>query len=550
MGPRDETEGHEGSSEAATPASGAPGSDPAVSDGSEGTAAETAHPMSAADAEESERAREERVVEIEAQESTSGGTLSAGEASLRGSAIQGGAYLAAREVAGIVLRAGGIVVVTRLIGPGSYGVFAAAAAFAALIATLSQMGLEVYLIRQPEEPTDTLYRQVFSFLLVVSVSAAGLAALISLGLAHLISGIGDSQRVFLLLMVSVPLNVLWAPAQAKIERAFGYKRMAWLELGGDVAFYAVAVVLAVAGAGAWSLAAGFVAWQAFLLVGSFWLAGMRPGWSWSNATVRDLLRHGTPYASTGAITAGKGLINPIVVGRLYGSTGVGYVALALRLIDTLGFAQRATWRLGLVALSKVRGETDRLVRGVEQGMVLQLLATAGPILGACVLANWAIPLAFGKEWIPMIPVFAWLAVGRITTAPLTVEFAVLYASSRNTEVAIGTLLNLVATFLLALVLVPALGIVGYGVATVVGIVAWAHVHRSAHRLAPFRVWPTVRLSIGLVPLGFFPLMAWPLSLVLFVPLVVIIAVPQVHRELLAYVHLVWGGLRRPGEVSR
>ncbi|HXY28158.1 MAG TPA: oligosaccharide flippase family protein [Acidimicrobiales bacterium] len=520
------------------------------SDGTSGEDEQGQHPHNPGTSYDPTDERNQLADQLEIIGATEGESLSTGQGSLRASAIQGGAYLAAREVAGIVVRAGGIVVVTRLIGPSSYGIFSAASAFAMVIAVVTQMGLEVYLIRQHEEPSDTLYRQVFSFLLVVSVSVSALATLVSLGLVHLISGIAAGQRVFMLLMVSIPLNVLWAPAQAKIERAFGYKRMAWLELGGDTVLYAVAVVLAVFGAGAWSLAVAWVVWQAWLLVGSYWLADLRPGWSWSRSTVRDMLRHGLPYASSGVTATGKGLINPIVVGYFYGSTGVGYVALALRLIDTLGFALRATWRLGLVALSKVRSQTDRLVRGIEQGMTLQLLATAAPVLAACILANWLIPFLFGHKWVPIIPVFAWLAVGRITTAPLTVEFAVLYNAARNTEVAVGTLLNLVLTFVLALVLVPALGINGYAVATVIGIVAWIHVHRTARKVAPFRVWPTIRLSIGLVPVALFPLVPWPFSLLLCLPLVVVCAVPQVHRELLGHVHLVWSGLRKPSGVIR
>ncbi len=494
--------------------------------------------------------RERLADEIEAREGAEGASLGAGEASLRTSAVQGGAYLALREVVGIVVRSLGIVVVTRLIGPSSYGIYAAAAAFALVIATVAQMGLEVYLIRQADEPSDTLYHQVFSFLLVVSVAVAALAIGLSLALSHLIGGIAPSQRIFMLLMLSVPLNVLWAPAQAKIERAFGYKRMAWLELGGDTVYYAVAVALAIAGAGGWSLAIGFVVWQGWLLVGSYWLASLRPRWSWSRDTVRDLFRHGAPYAGSGVTNTAKGLINPIVVGRFYGSTGVGYVALALRLIDTLSFAQRATWRLGLVALSKVRAQTDRLVRGIEQGMVLQLLATSVPVLGACVLANWLIPFAFGQQWAPMIPVFAWLAVSKITTAPMTVQFAVLYSASRNAVVALGTLINLIANFVLALLLVPALGIVGLGVAFAVGGLSWFPVHRSARKIAPFSLWSSFRLMVGLVPLAFFPLVAWPLSLLLFAPLAAVSALRQVRLELLGYLRLVWGGLRRPGQVSR
>src|SRR6185437_11831333 len=53
-----------------------------------------------------------------------------------------------------------------------------------------------------------------------------------------------------ILLLSIPLNVLWAPAQAFIERSFAYRRMGLLELGGDVVLYVVAVPAAIGGAGA------------------------------------------------------------------------------------------------------------------------------------------------------------------------------------------------------------------------------------------------------------------------------------------------------------
>src|SRR5664280_3870639 len=65
------------------------------------------------------------------------------------------------------------------------------------------------------------------------------------------------------------------------------------------------------------------------------------------------------------ITQCKESWNPIVVGRYFGATGVGYVALASRLVDTIGFAQRATWRLGLVVLAKVQSDAARVRRGIE-----------------------------------------------------------------------------------------------------------------------------------------------------------------------------------------
>jgi PST family polysaccharide transporter len=473
-----------------------------------------------------------------------------GEESLRTTAIQGGAYLAVREILGIGLRAVGIIIITRIIGPGAFGTYAGAAAFATLIANASQMGMEVYLIRQPEDPSDELYHQVFTFLLLLSTLVASVAVGVSFLAAHFISGIAAEQQLFLVLMISVPINVLWAPAQAKIERAFGYKRMAWLELGGDVTFYLVAVILALVGAGAWSLVIGFLAWQLWLLVLSFRFAGMWPRLRWSSSVNRDLLRHGLPYSTTGILGAATGLISPIVVGISYGAVGVGYVSLALRLIDTLSFGARATWRLGMVALSKVRDQADRLARGIEQAMLLQLLATVVPILSVCVLANWLIPTAFGRSWVPMIPVLVWLGLARIASSPLTIEFAALYVASRNFVVTIATALNGVATLVFALILVPTLGIVGYGVAVLLSVVTRPYTHRKALEVAQFSSWSCTRLMVPLMPIAFFPLVEWPYSLMLFIPTLLVLAFPSVRKELVSNGLLVWNGVIRSRTVTR
>jgi PST family polysaccharide transporter len=477
-------------------------------------------------------------------------TPSGDEANLRETAIQGGGYLAAREIAGIGLRSLGIIAITRIIGPSSFGLYAAAAAFATLIGNAAQMGMEVFLIRQPEEPTDELYQQVFTFLLVISVLAAGMAIGASFLVVQLDSSLEAPQRLFIVLAASIPINVLWAPAQAKIERSFGYKRMAWLEFGGDAIFYAVATALALLGAGAWCLVAGFVAWQSWLFVGSLRFSHLSLRWNWSSSVNRSLLHHGSSYSSAGILQAATGLINPIVVGAFFGSAGVGYVALSQRLIDTLSFAARATWRLGMVTLTKVSSSASRLARGVEQAMTLQLLATLGPILGVCVLANWLVPFAFGPTWTPMIPVLAWLGMARIAASPITIEFAVLYVKSKNVIVAIATGLGGLVTLLFALVLVPTIGLAGYGIATLLSVVSMLYLHPQTLRVSSFSLLPCLRVMLPVLPITLFPLVAMPYAFLLFAPALLAARMPSIRREVTSNAGLVWNGLVHPNAVKR
>ena len=465
---------------------------------------------------------------------------------LRSSALQGGSYLALREIAGIGIRMIGVVTVTRLVGPHSFGVYASAAAFVVVVAVTAQMGMEVYLIRQSEEPSPELYDQVFTFLLVVSVALTIVAAGLVVLAQHLIRGFDPTGRVTLVLLISVPINVLWSPAQAKIERRFGYRHMAWLELGGDATLYLVAISLAAIGGGAMSLAIAYIAWQLWLLVGSYWLAEMRPRWNWSRAANHDLMRHGVPYSSSGIITMLKSLINPIVVGSFYGTTAVGYVALALRLVDTLAFAQRATWRLSLVAMTKVRDQRDRLQRGIQEAMLLQLLSSAPPIVGVAMLARWIIPLAFGRVWLPAVPVLVLLSIERLVTAPLTVEYAFLFTHARNGVVAVATAINTAVTFALAILLVWRFGIDGYGWAFLIGSATWIYLHVQARRILPYRYTPLLPYYIGLLPLTLFSLLRWPIDVLVFVPAAIVLLKPSIRSELLRVARVTWSGLAHRG----
>jgi O-antigen/teichoic acid export membrane protein len=467
---------------------------------------------------------------------------------LRSSALQGGAYLAAREIVGIGIRMIGVVIVTRLIGPSSFGVYASAAAFVIVVAVMAQMGMEVYLIRQTEEPSTELYDQVFTFLLVVSVGLSAVAAGLVVMAQHLIHGFEPTGRVTLVLLISVPFNVLWSPAQAKIERRFGYRHMAWLELGGDITLYAVAVILAFAGAGAMSLAIAYVAWQIWLLVGSCWLAKLQPRWNWSGTAIRDLVRHGVPYSTSAIVAMLKGLINPIVVGYFYGTTGVGYVALALRLVDTLGFAGRATWRLSLVAMTRVREQRDRLQRGIQEGMLLQLLGSAAPIVALAMLAKWIVPLAFGSVWLPAVPVLILLSNGRLITAPLTLEYAFLYTHSRNTLIVVATAINTAVTFGLAIPFVAWLGINGFGWAALIGSVTWIHLHMQARRIVPYSYLPLLPYYVAMLPVTTFSLLRWPVDLLVFVPGIIVLMMPSIRAELAKIVRVTWTGVVRRGVV--
>jgi len=382
-------------------------------------------------------------------------------------AVRGGGYLVGREAIGMVIRLAGVVLVVREIGPGPYGIYSAAAAFGVFVATLAQLGLEVYLIRMQGEVGPREYNRAFTLLLASSV----LATVVAEGLTFLLGGLIRPVGVLLplrVLLLAIPVNVLWAPAQAAIERDFRYRLMGMLELGGDVVLYATAVPLAFMGAKAWALVAGYFAWQTWLFFGSLATSGLRLRLDWSISAMKDMTRHGVSYSTAQWISRLGDLVNPLVVGSFFGATGVGYVAFGARLVDTIGFAKRGAYRLGMVAMSRVaEGDEHRKRYAIEEGSLLQLLSLAVPFACFGVVARWLVPVVFGHEWVRALPVYSLLALATVLGASGFIQTTFLYSRGRNLTVTGVTAIQSAALAVSAVFLVKHFGIDGYGVETLV-----------------------------------------------------------------------------------
>lgn len=460
-------------------------------------------------------------------------------------AIRGGGYLVMREGLGMVVRLGGVVLTVREIGPAGYGIYSGAAAFVAVVTCVAQMGVETYLIRQPGELDRRHFDVAFTVLLLTSLCAtAG-----TLGLTFLLGAFLRPVGVLVplrVLLLSVPLNVLWAPAQAAIERQFRYRAMGLLELGGDVALYGTAVPLAMLGAGPWSLVAGFLALQAWLLVGGYAVSGFRPRLSWSRPIVRELARHGFTFSLSQWAQRLRGLVNPLVVGSFAGAAGVGYVAFAQRLVDTVGFARRGTYRLGMVAMGQVPSDQrSRLRYAIEEGSVLQLVALAVPFAGFGLFARRLIPLLFGAAWVHAVPLYVLLSLASVLGSLRFIQTTFLFSRGRNLVVAASAALSTAVLAAVAAFAVHLWGINGYGVAALGSLVDLWLVDRAVRRVVRFSYRMVLPLIVATAPLLLLPLVRLPWSPLLAAPLVAASALGGFRAEIRRLYGVVRSAIRRP-----
>jgi len=254
-----------------------------------------------------------------------------------------------------------------------------------------------------------------------------------------------------------------------------------------------------------------------------------------------MVRYGLAFSTSHWLWQSRELVNPFVVGRYAGAEAVGYVALALRILAQLSFIQDAAFRLSIATLARFQGNSPRLVRAVTEGISLQLMVL-GPILaGFGLVAPWVIPLLFGSEWLPVLEIYPFLAVGLMAFGMFTLLSTALYVIHRNLEV--GTFHAVYVTLFAgsAFLLVPYVGIVGYGWAEIAALTSYSvlliYFARYIGRLGLSQagVW-FVAWAI--------PLFSWQLGPWAWVSVLLPLIWSATRKELLGAVAMVLDGIRK------
>jgi PST family polysaccharide transporter len=274
--------------------------------------------------------------------------------------------------------------------------------------------------------------------------------------------------------------------------------------------------------GVWAPVAGL--WGQQLVI---WLllslsARFRPGLHWEAGRVSTMLRQGFQFTVASWLWQARSLVNPLIVGHFLGATGVAFVDLAVRFADNLSFLRSTASRISLPILSQLQFEAARLVRTIEEGTRWQMLPLGLGFVAFTWLAPFAVPLVFGSEWSPVLRLLPFVAFGYLTNTLFSLQVSGLFVLRRYLDVAAVHLVHLSLFALAAAVLVPRVGLIGYGFGEIAGTGAYVLLHLIFSRVVQrpdYRVvgvwWISFSAACFVQPIGWW--MAIPLFLLLASP---------------------------------
>ncbi len=304
---------------------------------------------------------------------------------------------------------------TRLLSPADFGLVAIAALAQLLIEHILPIGFQDALIQRADLTPRVLDSAFWSVTAITLVAAASLIALA----APLAAWFGQPQLAPLLVGMAFAalLRAFSTVPRALLHRHMDFRTLALVRIAGLLVAGIGAVLLAAAGAGAWSLVAHVALVNAITLGLIARRAGYRPALNVSPAALRDLWRFAPSVAIFAALSASITKLDDQIVGFYLGPDALGYYALAYAFMawpvyDVLGGIAVVLYPV----FSRLQTDRARLQAAYLESLtlatlfafpVLALLAISAPVL---------LPWLLGSRWAPAALPAQILAVGGLRAA--------------------------------------------------------------------------------------------------------------------------------------
>ncbi len=336
--------------------------------------------------------------------------------------ISGIKWSAAAKLLTQAITWGVTLVVLRLLAPADYGLMALCTVVTSIVAGVAELGLGAALI-QAQQITRVQIARIGGALLLFNAAAAAAVFLT----APLLAGVFNQpqlERLVQVLSAQFLLAALSAVPEALANRAMRFRWLAGVEFAVGLTTSAVTLILALLGAGVWSLAlgalAGSVLRAAALIIGGtliFPVLDLRG--------IGGLIRFGGAWSATRFAWQLTYQADVLIAGRFLGQEAVGLYSVAVNLANMpLQKAMSIVNPIVFPALSKLQQDLPHLRRSLVEGIRLLGFGAIPLLWGLSAVAPEFVHIVLGPNWAGVILPLQMVAI----VAPLRIV-ATLFATA-------------------------------------------------------------------------------------------------------------------------
>lgn len=301
------------------------------------------------------------------------------------------------------------ILLARLLLPEEFGIVGMVAIFIAVSQTLVNSGFSNALIREEAVDDDT-YSTVFHFNFAVSLLIY-LALLLG---RSSISRFFDEPvlaQILPVLGLVIILNALSIVQRTRLTRAVDFKTQARISAVASICSGILAVSLALAGLGVWSLVIRTVAYQLLHMVLLIAFGRWLPKLVFDKAVFVRLFGFSWKLLLSSLIDTAYKNIYYVIIGRYFSAQSLGYYSNGRKLRDTVSVSMTSSiQRVTYPVLSRIKEDESQLKDGYKKIIRMTVFFFFPVMAGLGAVASIMIPLLLGDHWSGSIPYFQLLCL--------------------------------------------------------------------------------------------------------------------------------------------
>jgi O-antigen/teichoic acid export membrane protein len=374
--------------------------------------------------------------------------------------IMGGANMALRIVSFF-----SAIILARLLDPSDFGLVTLAYIVLSTTGLFAGLGLGPALIQFPGGRGHASYQ---AFVVVMGTGMI-LFVLVEAFSSLLAEALGHPEIVTILRWLSLLIltSSCTAVPEALLHKELRFNVISTSVIIAELFYSVLAVTLAVLGTGVWSLVYAALGKQ-FVYATLVW--SRTRGWDWlrprpwDSALMKRLLSFGWQSAGSGLVVYAYQTVDNLAVGRFLGASALGFYGKAYDFTFRTVFGLSAV--LGSVlfpSYAKIQSDPDRLSRAYLKSLRVVSLFTVPLSMGIFILAEQAVTVLLGDNWLPMVPAFRVLSfVGFVM--PISASTAAVFASTGRPGYNLRAGLVVLGVMIPLILLLLPMGIVGVALA--------------------------------------------------------------------------------------
>lgn len=321
-------------------------------------------------------------------------------ASVRWAAVAQGARVVAQLISTAVL--------ARLLPPSAYGLMAMAMTVTNLVFLFRDLGTSVAII-QRGELSESMVCTVHWLNVGMGIASAVLLCAGAHPLA-LVFGAPQLEWMIVLLASVFPIAGIGLVHQALMERNSRFRDLARIEAISAFGGLIVAICLAAAGAGIWSLVCQMVFSTLLSTVQLVMTSPWKSRLIFVKKDLVEIMQTGTDMTLFRLFIYLEQNIDSIVIGRLIGSSALGIYSMAYKvMLLPLQNLTAVASRTLLPALSRNQHALRTMGILYLRSVSLVCVVTAPMMAGAFILREELVVILFGPRWAEVAELLKWLA---------------------------------------------------------------------------------------------------------------------------------------------